>query len=146
VLNEALHRAGRQGRKGGAGLYDYSSGRKQLWAGLPDLLQSAGLARDTPAQLSQAEIGERLMAVQWLTAADAFGQGIITDAGEADVGAVLGWAFPSHLGGPLWAIDAEGAAAFSARMDRLAERHGARFAVPEVVRAMAGNGQRFHPR
>lgn len=139
---EALHAAGRKGRKSGGGVYDYREGRRRAWAGLDALLHATG--GSPAADIAPATVGERLIAIQVLVAADAFGQGIVTDAGEADLGALLGWAFPAHLGGPLSAIDAEGAAAFSQRMHALTERYGPRFDVPAIVHRQVREGTRFH--
>lgn len=134
ALVERMHQAGRKGRKSGAGLFDYSVTGKQIWADL-----------DTaPSELAQQDIAERLLGIQLVVAANAFGQGIVTDAGEADLGAVLGWAFPSHLGGPLGAIDDQGLDTFVAKTDALAARFGSRFAAPAALREMAARGAKFH--
>lgn len=147
-LIEAFHAAGRKGRKSGGGVYAYEAGQRQAWRGLSALVAQALPQAPTSGStaMTQALIGERLIAIQVITAADAFGRGIVTDAGEADVGALLGWAFPAHLGGSLSAIDAEGAAAFTQRMQSLAHRFGARFTVPAVVQQQAAEGGRFHAR
>jgi 3-hydroxyacyl-CoA dehydrogenase / enoyl-CoA hydratase / 3-hydroxybutyryl-CoA epimerase len=146
ALIDALHAAARCGRKAAAGVYAYDGARRSRWSGLPTLVTAAGGALPLPegARSPQPALAERLLAVQLLTAAAAFGQGIVQDAGQADLGAVLGWAFPSHLGGPLAAIDDEGAARFAQRMTALAALHGPRFEPPPVVLRLAQTQARFH--
>ena len=70
--------------------------------------------------------------------------GVLMAAADADVGAVMGWGFAPYTGGPLCFIDTVGLSAFVAEADRLAAIHGARFAVPELLRAMAREGRTFY--
>ena len=63
---------------------------------------------------------------------------------DADVGAILGWGFPACLGGPIGQIHSLGVSAFVKTCERLAERHGARFAPPQLLRRMADRGERFY--
>ncbi len=98
-----------------------------------------------PGRVSQADIAERLLAVQVLCAAEAHLRGEAASPGETDFAAVMDGGFPRHLGGPLGAIDDEGAATFVQRMKRMAAAHGPRFLPPQGLEAMALTGQRFHP-
>ncbi|OYW58589.1 MAG: hypothetical protein B7Z30_08545 [Rhizobiales bacterium 12-68-15] len=123
-----LTAAGRLGRKAGGGFYAYGAGAKCLWDGLPGLVA-------THAPADAAAVRTRLLAIQAVTAAGAFAEGIVTDTAEADLGAVLGWAFPSHLGGPFAYMARDGLAGFLAQADALAAAHGPRFRMPETVRA-----------
>lgn len=131
---DALMATGRHGRKAGAGLYTYGQGGKHLWEGLAGLVTGNRTA-------GADETRERLIAIQCVTAAGAFAEGIVTDTAEADLGAVLGWAFPAPLGGPFATMERDGLAAFIARTDALAAAHGPRFHLPEAVRT-SGFGQR----
>lgn len=119
---DALMAAGRHGRKAGAGLYAYEAGGKHLWEGLPRLV-----ATHAPSDAAQA--AARLLAIQCVTAAGAQAEGIVTDTAEADLGAVLGWAFPAPLGGPFACLARDG---FAAQAARLAAAHGPRFRLPAL--------------
>lgn len=141
ALLDRLVADGRYGRKKLAGFHAYPEGAaKQLdrayLAFLPLLDEQPALA----------DIRERLLYAQLVEAARCWAEGIITDAGEADLGAVLGWSFPSWLGGPLAAIDGIGPGRFAATADALAERLGARFTLPRQLRDMAAAGTGFHGR
>ena len=83
---------------------------------------------------------------QALEAARAFESDIIEDAGEADVGAILGWGFAPYTGGPLSYIDGIGAAEFVVKADALAARLGERFSPPALLRRMAKDGTGFYPK
>jgi len=63
---------------------------------------------------------------------------------DADVGASWAGASPAYLGGPIGQIHSLGVSAFVKACDSLAERHGARFAPPQLLRRMADQGERFY--
>jgi len=134
---------GRLGRKNGRGFYDYpEGGKKRLWPGL------AGLAKQTrPGEtIDYAELQERLLVAQALEAARTVEEGVVVDPREADVGSILGFGFAPFTGGALSYIDFMGAKAFVEKADRLATAHGARFAVPAMLRQMAEAGETFYGR
>ncbi|WZB70173.1 hypothetical protein WJ968_31660 [Achromobacter xylosoxidans] len=66
------------------------------------------------------------------------------DASEIDLGAILGWAFPSYLGGPASAIDDIGSARVVERLQQLAGELGPRFTPPAKLVEAAASGLRFH--
>ncbi len=135
---------GRFGRKNGKGFYDYRpDGEKTLWPGLAEFAPPAKLTVD--ATLIE-EIRTRLLYRQAVEAARCFAEGVVTDPREADVGAILGWGFSPWTGGPLSLIDGVGLSDFVARCDGLAARCGARFSVPDRLRAMASEGESFYRR
>jgi 3-hydroxyacyl-CoA dehydrogenase/enoyl-CoA hydratase/3-hydroxybutyryl-CoA epimerase len=84
------------------------------------------------------------MYIQALETARCFEEGVVTSAGEADLGSVLGWGFPSYTGGTLSFIDTIGIAAFVAECLRLAKLHGPRFRPPRGLVARAKRGESFH--
>lgn len=131
---------GRLGRKAGLGYYDYpaSGGKKALW---PGLAQEFPLAAEQP---DVAALIERLVTVQAVEAARCLEERVLTTARDADVGAILGWGFPAFRGGPASYIHGVGVDAFVATCDRLAARHGARFAAPALLREMAAQGRSFY--
>ncbi|WP_428313329.1 3-hydroxyacyl-CoA dehydrogenase NAD-binding domain-containing protein [Hydrocarboniphaga sp.] len=126
------------GRKSGRGFYRYPQDEpKHLDPTLRESLRAE--------QPSSAQVQERLLLAQVLEAARCWAEGITPDASDADLGAILGWAFPAYLGGPMSVIDDRGAAAFVARCDELRASLGARFEVPARLRDFAASGARFHP-
>jgi len=129
----------RRGRRHGAGFYDYVDGRRVPWKGIAEVY---------PPQAQAAPVDEiktRMLYVQALEAARAFEEGVITDPGEGDVGAVLGIGFPAYTGGPFSLIDTVGIAAFVAGCERLADRYGARYRPSAWLKARAACGERFYP-
>ncbi|CAN5365186.1 3-hydroxyacyl-CoA dehydrogenase NAD-binding domain-containing protein [soil metagenome] len=130
---------GRSGRKSGGGFYDYTEdGKRTLWAGLAEAFPLA------ETQPSVDELGRRFLYVQALETARCLEDGVLVTAADADIGAVLGWGFPTWTGGTLSLIDTVGAAAFVEDCDRLAQRLGERFKPTSQLRAMAQAQTRFH--
>lgn len=139
VMRAMVETLDRPGRKAQRGFYEYlPDGGKRLW---PGLAEAFPLAAEQP---TVDEVRERLMFAQSLEAARCVGEGIVSPR-DADVGSLLGWGFPSVLGGALGQIDTVGAAAFVEACDRLAHRHGERFEVPAALRELARQGGRYHP-
>lgn len=131
-----------------------------LRAGVPSALianaaRQAGLARSplgddapattvarSPASLPSAHaVGQRLLCAQALEAVRCLEEGVVADAAEADLGAVLGGGYPAWTGGPLSYIETLGLAAFVAQCDALGER----FRAPAALRERAASGRLFHP-
>ncbi|KQP45486.1 3-hydroxyacyl-CoA dehydrogenase NAD-binding domain-containing protein [Pseudorhodoferax sp. Leaf274] len=138
VLDDMVGKFERIGRKAGKGFYDYpADGRKTLWRGLAEHYPVAAQQPDVE------EVRKRLMYAQSLEAARCVAEGIVS-VRDADVGSLLGWGFPAALGGAIGYIDTVGAPAFVAECDRLATRHGERYAVPDALRAMAAGGSRYY--
>ena len=138
VLEKMVFELDRGGARGGRGFYAYSEGGKRLWAEL-------GAHWPTAAEQPGAEaLVERFLLVQALEAVRCIEQGVISDPGDMDVGAILGWGFAAWTGGPLSYIDTIGLAEVVARADALAAVHGARFAAPELLRSMAAEGRTFY--
>ena len=70
--------------------------------------------------------------------------GIIRSPADGDLGAVFGLGFPPFLGGPFRYVDQLGAAKVEAKMARLADKLGERFAPPDSLRDLARSGKTFH--
>lgn len=141
VLEALVDQHDRSGKRVGRGFYDYAAdGSKALWPGISALWPRA------VEQPSVTDLVERFLMAQALEAARAFESGIIEDAGEADVGAILGWGFAPYTGGPLSYIDGIGAAEFVVKADALAARLGDRFSPPALLRRMAKDGTGFYPK
>lgn len=114
---------GREGRRAGAGFYDYTDEGKSPWPGLADLAPETTIA-------TLDEISERYLTAQCCDVLRCLHEGVIRSAAEVNTGAIRAIGFPAWTGGPLRLISSEGAAAFLARSQALSARHGARFALP----------------
>jgi 3-hydroxyacyl-CoA dehydrogenase/enoyl-CoA hydratase/3-hydroxybutyryl-CoA epimerase len=142
IIERMVVREGRLGRKNGKGFYDYpSSGDKTLWPGIGDIVAPAVTQAEPDIA---AHLRTRLLYRQAVEAARCFEEGVVTDARDADVGAIFGWGFAPWSGGPMSLIDGVGAAAFVAACDDLAKRYGERFEPPAGLRAMAARGEGYY--
>ncbi|MCW5729407.1 MAG: enoyl-CoA hydratase/isomerase family protein [Alphaproteobacteria bacterium] len=136
---ELMVEKGRIGKKAAKGFYEYPAGdKKRLWPGLAELFPLAG------EQPAVAEVIERLMYVQSVETARCIEEKVVTDPREADVGSVLGWGFAPARGGTVSQIHSVGLASFIAGCERLAQKHGGRFAPPKLLREMAARGESFY--
>jgi 3-hydroxyacyl-CoA dehydrogenase/enoyl-CoA hydratase/3-hydroxybutyryl-CoA epimerase len=135
---------GRFGRKNGKGFYDYpADGPKRLWPGVAELVDIE-VTESSPELVE--ELRKRLLYRQAVEAARCFEEGVVTDPRDADVGSILGWGFAPWTGGPVSLIDSVGVAKFVERCDALAQKYGARFAPPQLLRDMAAKGETFYGR
>ncbi|MGP8473919.1 3-hydroxyacyl-CoA dehydrogenase NAD-binding domain-containing protein [Burkholderia sp. PR2] len=142
ALIDTLVESKRFGRKRGAGFFAYPEGASKHL----DLPLLISLADSLPEvrQPEQVAIKERLLYAQLLEASRCWANGVIGDAGEMDLGAILGWAFPSYLGGPASTIDDIGIDRFVARCHELVAELGPRFTPPVQLADVARTGYRFH--
>ena len=145
VAAKMVAELGRLGRKSGAGFYDYpAEGAKRLWPGLAQHFP-VRVGADGTALIGLDEIIERLILVQSVETARCLEEKVLRAPIDADVGAILGWGYPPFRGGPIGWLHTLGMPAAVATLDRLAERHGPRFAAPKILRDMADKGERFYP-
>jgi 3-hydroxyacyl-CoA dehydrogenase/enoyl-CoA hydratase/3-hydroxybutyryl-CoA epimerase len=142
LLVAMVEQHGRLGRKNRRGFYDYpESGQKRLWPGLKDL--ATPLDPDT---LDVQELKDRFLVAQALEAARVYGEGVVTDPREADVGSILGFGFAPYTGGVLSYIDGMGAKRFVALARKLEAKHGKRFTPPKILLDMAETAGTFYRR
>jgi 3-hydroxyacyl-CoA dehydrogenase / enoyl-CoA hydratase / 3-hydroxybutyryl-CoA epimerase len=134
----------RLGRKNGKGFYVYGEDGKRLWDELGQFAKDGVLPDDS--QPSPAEIKDRILYAQSIEAARTMEEGIVQDPREADVGSILGWGFAPYTGGAISFIDTVGLKAFVQRADELKAAYGDAFAVPDLLREMAGKGETFYSR
>jgi 3-hydroxyacyl-CoA dehydrogenase / enoyl-CoA hydratase / 3-hydroxybutyryl-CoA epimerase len=136
----ALVKAGRLGRKSGRGFYIYKGGKKR---GVDDSVY--GLLGVHPnGGPRPAEILQRLVLGIVNEAARALGEGVAHSARDGDIGAIFGFGFPPFRGGPLRYADDLGAERVVSDLERLAERHGVRFAPSEALQEHARQGTKFY--
>jgi 3-hydroxyacyl-CoA dehydrogenase/enoyl-CoA hydratase/3-hydroxybutyryl-CoA epimerase len=133
-----LVEAGRIGRITTQGVYDYGAKEPTPWGGLGALFppRSPALAADT--------IRDRLFYAQSLDAVRCLERGVIGNPMDADLAAVYGWGYPSHLGGVIAYIDTVGAHEFVTRAYALAQSFGERFEPSARLLEMARSGKLFH--
>jgi 3-hydroxyacyl-CoA dehydrogenase / enoyl-CoA hydratase / 3-hydroxybutyryl-CoA epimerase len=124
ILSEFIARS-RLGRKSGAGIYEYNSDQERVDSALSRDLFSPASDPSTPQEIEQ-----RLFVIQTIEAQHAIREGIIDDAGMADLASVLGWSYPAGRGGVLNYPDFIGAEEFAQTRRRLQEKFGPRFALP----------------
>jgi 3-hydroxyacyl-CoA dehydrogenase/enoyl-CoA hydratase/3-hydroxybutyryl-CoA epimerase len=143
LLAELVVARSRFGRKNGKGFYDYpDKGEKRLWPGLGDLQK----VKLDPDGIDVQELKDRLLGIQALETARCFEESVLTDIREADVGSILGFGFAPFSGGTLSYIDMMGTARFVAMCERLAAKHGPRFAPSKLLLDMASKNETFYGR
>ncbi|WP_022682881.1 3-hydroxyacyl-CoA dehydrogenase NAD-binding domain-containing protein [Sphingobium bisphenolivorans] len=138
---ERMVELGRLGRKNGKGWYDYpEGGKKHLWPGLQEMFPHAAVQPDVEA------VKERLLYRQLVECARCFEEGVLETPEDGDIGAIFGWGFAPWTGGPFSHMDTVGIGHVVAVLERLAERHGDRFAPTVQLQDMAASGATFyHP-
>jgi 3-hydroxyacyl-CoA dehydrogenase / enoyl-CoA hydratase / 3-hydroxybutyryl-CoA epimerase len=140
VLDLFVQKLGRLGKKNKAGFYEYpDGGKKALWG---------GIAAHFPLAEKQPDVEEvkmRILYRQALEAVRCLEDKVLTKPADGDLGAVLGWGFAAHTGGPFCMIDTIGVANFVADCDRLTQAYGPRFLPPALLRKMAAGDVKFYP-
>jgi len=132
--------SGRQGRKGRRGFYVYDGAKKRVDESVYALLPR-GLPRTA---FVEREIQERLVFAFLNEAARCLEEGILRSARDGDVGAIFGLGFPPFLGGPFRYLDHLGPRFAAEVLERLAARHGDRFAPAPILIEMGREGRSFH--
>ncbi len=128
VVERMVKELKRPGRAAGGGFYEYpAQGRKFLWPELKTLFEKR-------VEIEIDELKDRFVYQQAIETARCLQEGVLTSEHEANIGSIFGFGFPAWTGGALQFIRATGTRRFIARAEQLAAKHGARFAVPEIVR------------
>jgi 3-hydroxyacyl-CoA dehydrogenase/enoyl-CoA hydratase/3-hydroxybutyryl-CoA epimerase len=131
---DRLVEAGRTGKSGGAGFYDYADGKRvRLWPGLRTELGA------TNHDVDLHELSERMLFVEAIETQKCFDEGVITEVADANIGSIFGIGFPAWTGGVVQYVEGYpgGVAGFVQRADAFAARYGERFTVPDTLRARA---------
>lgn len=141
LLDAMLERFDRLGRLHGAGFYDYEDGRRLgLWPKLDT--EFSGPGADMPFE----DIEERILFAEVLEAVRCFDEGVIESAADANVGSILGLAFPRWTGGVAQYIDGYpggGLPAFVARANELADKYTERLRPSPSLIKLAEAGRSF---
>ncbi|MEM1201738.1 MAG: 3-hydroxyacyl-CoA dehydrogenase NAD-binding domain-containing protein [Acidobacteriota bacterium] len=130
--------AGRLGRKGGKGFYNYRKTPKKVASSVYELIDW------DEAEIADAEIIERCWLQMLNETAMCIEDGIISNPNDIDIGVIFGFGFPPFRGGILREADRLGLDYVVSRLDIFAERHGVRLEPAQLLRDMAKKGERFH--
>ena len=95
------------------------------------------------SQLSKEQLVERMMMRFIVEALYCLQDGVIRNARDGDVAAVMGIGFPPFRGGPFMYIDKLGADHVVSRLKALEAEHGAQYAPPEILLKHAKDGTPF---
>jgi 3-hydroxyacyl-CoA dehydrogenase/enoyl-CoA hydratase/3-hydroxybutyryl-CoA epimerase len=141
VLQAMVEKLGRIGKKAGKGFYEYpADGRKKLWGELSKHFPVKPEAEQPDVQ----DVIKRLVYIQSVETARCLEEKVVIDVRDADVGSIMGWGFPPFRGGTVSNIDTVGVQPFVTECDALAQKHGARFTPPKLLRDMAAGGKSFY--
>jgi 3-hydroxyacyl-CoA dehydrogenase/enoyl-CoA hydratase/3-hydroxybutyryl-CoA epimerase len=133
VLVRLIDDFGRVGRSTGAGFYDFVDGKRTgLWPGLKEHFERAG------PHPPMKDLVERLLFTEALETAKCFDEGVLNSVVDANVGSLIGIAFPSWTGGVMQYVESYegGIDGFIARADELAATYGKRFTPPASLRSI----------
>ncbi|MGE4088688.1 MAG: 3-hydroxyacyl-CoA dehydrogenase family protein, partial [Immundisolibacter sp.] len=137
VIELFVERLGRLGKKSGKGFYDYTDAGRRLWPGLADHFPRAARQPDVAA------VKQRLLHIQAVEAVRCLAEGVVGNTTDGNVASLLGWGFPPWAGGVFAYIDTVGVDRFVADCEALAARVGPRFAVPDLLKQLAGTGRKL---
>jgi 3-hydroxyacyl-CoA dehydrogenase/enoyl-CoA hydratase/3-hydroxybutyryl-CoA epimerase len=141
IAVDAMVRAGRLGRKNGAGFFRYDKGRRtgadEAVYGMLGVTKGAGPGPEA--------LTERLTLAMLNEAARALEEGVVRQPRDGDIGAIFGIGYPPFRGGPFRTMDAMGPGTVVAALERLAASCGPRFAPAGVLADLARSGGRFYP-
>jgi 3-hydroxyacyl-CoA dehydrogenase/enoyl-CoA hydratase/3-hydroxybutyryl-CoA epimerase/enoyl-CoA isomerase len=138
-----LVQAGRLGQKSGAGFYNYSRDPKH-GSDDPALEPILERCRRGKRSLSNEEITDRLFLPMLLEATRVLSEQIVRDAGDVDMGLILGTGFPAWRGGILRWADEIGLASILEKCQRYQDL-GVRFQPTELLRQLAAANGKFYP-
>jgi 3-hydroxyacyl-CoA dehydrogenase/enoyl-CoA hydratase/3-hydroxybutyryl-CoA epimerase/3-hydroxyacyl-CoA dehydrogenase/enoyl-CoA hydratase/3-hydroxybutyryl-CoA epimerase/enoyl-CoA isomerase len=140
-----MFKAGRLGRKSGAGFFAYSNGGDGDAPGQPDPQLSRLLASWVRPQPSvpPGDVATRLLVPMVLEATRLLEEGTVHDPRSIDLGAIFGLGFPASRGGLLYWADTVGIERIVAML-RALEPLGSRMAPTSMLLDMARCGARFY--
>jgi len=142
----SMVKAGRLGRKAGAGFYVYNASSYPVVAGTADTAVEEIVTRwiDGRHKPSQESIALRLVLPMLLEATRILEESEVCDARSIDLAVLFGLGFPAEKGGLLWWADSLG----PERILAMLRSHGSmedRSRPTPMLLALAKTGGRFHP-
>ncbi len=141
LIDRMVDEFGRPGRAGRAGFYDYAEDgtRQRLWPGLLEHWDITVPTDPDQLVLPWRDIQERMLFIEAIDSQNCLDEGVLRSVPEANIGSIMGIAFPAWTGGVLQYIEGYpgGVAGFVARARELAERYGDRFTPPPSLVARA---------
>jgi 3-hydroxyacyl-CoA dehydrogenase/enoyl-CoA hydratase/3-hydroxybutyryl-CoA epimerase len=112
---DALVKGGKRGKKDGEGFYKWQDGKPQK----PEV---------DPHYVAPDDLEDRLILPLLNEAVACLADKVVDDADLLDAGVIFGTGFAPFRGGPIQHVRDTGAAVLKARLETLAQKHGARFA------------------
>jgi 3-hydroxyacyl-CoA dehydrogenase len=137
----ALEQSKRLGKKGGLGFYTYENGKEKEVD--QSVYAELGLRRGDK-QLSEDEIQQRTVYVMINEAARILEAGIVGQAGDVDLGMIMGTGFPPFRGGLLRYADRVGLPEIVRQLDRYRTALGERFEPAPLLKRKAAAGESFY--
>ncbi|MFZ2175176.1 MAG: 3-hydroxyacyl-CoA dehydrogenase NAD-binding domain-containing protein [Rhodococcus sp. (in: high G+C Gram-positive bacteria)] len=131
VIN-TLVEAGRPGRLGGGGFYEYEDGKRtRIWPGLREKFKSG--STEAPIQ----DLIDRMLFAEAIETQKCFDEGVLTTTADANIGSIMGIGFPAWTGGVAQYIVGYpgGKEGFVARAEELAAKYGERFTPPASLKS-----------
>ena len=138
-----LVQAGRLGQKSGAGFYSYVRDPKH-GSDDPALEPILERCRRAHRSFDNDEITDRLFLPMLLEATRVLSEQLVRDAGDVDMGLILGTGFPAWRGGILRWADELGVPTILEKCQRY-QHLGARFQPTEFLRQLAAANGKFYP-
>lgn len=129
-LREAVAR-GRLGRKSGRGFYHYEGGKPQRDEHVASVFHAAVTPADTD------DLQDRLLLPMVNEAARVLEEGVVESADDLDLATILGLGVAGWRGGIARYADDEGTINIARRLQKLADRHGPRFAPSALIQKSA---------
>ncbi len=130
--------AGRLGRKGGRGFYDYRKKPKRVAESIYELIDW------DEGEVSEQEIIGRTWMQMLNEVARCIEDGVIENPNDIDIGVIFGFGFPPFRGGILREADRQGLDKIVSSLEGYADRHGARLEPATLLKDMAKAGKTFH--
>ena len=145
TIRERLCEQDRRGQKTGAGYYDYDANRNASPSEVTRGIIAALMAEQgkTARPIDDSEILERCTYAMVNEAAKILDEGIALRASDIDVVWVNGYGWPVYRGGPMWYADSVGLGHIVERLQALAPRLGADFALSPLLLRLAAEGGSF---
>ncbi|NRA68146.1 MAG: enoyl-CoA hydratase/isomerase family protein [Pseudobacteriovorax sp.] len=135
---KAMVAEGREGRKAGAGFYDYpKDAKKHLWSGLAKTYKKAD------AEIPFADIKDRLLYAQAIETIRCLEEGVLRSVSDGNIGSIFGFGFAPWSGGALQFVNHIGLRNFAERAMELQKAYGDRFQPPALLLTKAESQETF---